>query len=107
MAIILKPQRGQRSQVNANRIASQDSYIFPFEGNPDWSKFYVDQKEIHAYIKNTAKKYDLCKYVQLNTTIKETIWDEESAKWKIKIEQGGETKEDEADFLINSSGFLK
>lgn len=39
--------------------------------------------------------------------MKETIWDEESGKWKIKIEQGGEIKEDEADFVINASGFLK
>ncbi|KAJ3458898.1 hypothetical protein MRS44_013007 [Fusarium solani] len=82
------------------------SHIFPFEGNPDWSKFYVDQKEIQAYIKRTAEKYDLDKHVQLNTTIRETIWDEGSAKWKIKLEQAGELKEDEADFLINASGFL-
>ncbi|KAF4996087.1 hypothetical protein FDECE_12583 [Fusarium decemcellulare] len=82
------------------------SYIFPFEGNPDWSKFYVDQKEIHAYMKRTADKYDLRKYIQLNTTILETIWDEPSGKWKIKLEQSGEIKQDEADFIINGSGFL-
>ncbi|KAI8713970.1 hypothetical protein NCS52_01116100 [Fusarium sp. LHS14.1] len=73
------------------------SYIFPFEGNPDWSKFYVDQKEIQAYIKRTAEKYDLGKHVQLNTTIRETVWDEGSAKWSIKLEQAGELKEDEPD----------
>ncbi|KAJ4177968.1 hypothetical protein NW755_013518 [Fusarium falciforme] len=84
-----------------------NSYIFPFEGNPDWSKFYVDQKEIQAYIKRTAEKYNLSKHVQLNTTIQETVWDEGSAKWRIKLEQAGELKEDEADFLINVSGFLK
>ncbi|CAG1978388.1 unnamed protein product [Fusarium graminearum] len=82
------------------------AYVFPFEGNPDWSRFYVGQEEIHDYIKRTAEKYNLTKYVQLNTTMKETIWDEESGKWKIKIEQGGEIKEDEADFVINASGFL-
>ena len=84
-----------------------DAYVFPFEGNPDWSKFYVGQEEIHDYIKRTAKKYNLTKYIQLSTTIKETIWDETSGKWKIKLEQGGEIKEDEADFVINASGFLK
>jgi cation diffusion facilitator CzcD-associated flavoprotein CzcO len=67
----------------------------------------VDQKEIQAYIKRTAEKYDLDKHVKLNTTIRETIWDEGSAKWKIKLEQAGELKEDKADFLINASGFLK
>ncbi|KAF4959661.1 hypothetical protein FSARC_10671 [Fusarium sarcochroum] len=82
------------------------AYIFPFEGNPDWSKFYVNQEEIQSYIKSTAEKYNLTKYVQLSTTIKETIWNEESGTWKIKLEQGGEMKEDEADFVINASGFL-
>jgi cation diffusion facilitator CzcD-associated flavoprotein CzcO len=67
----------------------------------------VDQEEIQGYIKRTAEKYELTKYVQLNTTIKETIWDEESGKWKIKLEKGGEVKEDETDFVINASGFLK
>lgn len=67
----------------------------------------MDQKEIQAYIKRTADKYNLDKYVQLSTTIKETIWDEASGKWKIRLEQGGEIKEDEADFVINASGFLK
>lgn len=67
----------------------------------------MNQEEIQGYIKRTAEKYNLAKYVQLSTTIKETIWDEESGKWKIKLEQGGEVKEDEADYLINASGFLK
>ncbi|ROV88967.1 hypothetical protein VMCG_10149 [Cytospora schulzeri] len=81
-------------------------YVFPFEGNPDWTSFYATQPEIQAYIKRTAKKWDLCKYVQLKTTIHETIWDEESGKWKILLEQNGQMKHDEADFIINGSGFL-
>jgi cation diffusion facilitator CzcD-associated flavoprotein CzcO len=81
--------------------------VFPFEGNPDWSSFYAGQAEIQAYIKRTAKKWDLCKHVQLNTEILETIWDEDSAKWKIKLRYDDEVQEDEADFLINGSGFLK
>jgi cation diffusion facilitator CzcD-associated flavoprotein CzcO len=79
----------------------------PFEGNPDWSSFYAGQAEIQEYLKRTAAKYNLTKYIQLKSEIIETIWDEESAKWKIQLEQNGERKTDEADFLINGSGFLK
>ena len=96
-----------RENQLAVHLQDLDAYIFPFEGNPDWSKFYVNQEEIQGYIKRTAEKYNLIKYVQLSTTIKETIWNEESGTWKIKLEQGGEIKEDEADFVINASGFLK
>lgn len=58
-------------------------------------------------MKRTAEKYDLRKYIQLETTMQEAIWDEASAKWKLKLLQNGQTKEDEADFLINGAGFLK
>lgn len=39
--------------------------------------------------------------------MQEAIWDETSAKWKLKVLQNGQVKEDEADFLINGAGFLK
>ncbi|CAJ2500396.1 Uu.00g032490.m01.CDS01 [Anthostomella pinea] len=81
-------------------------YIFPFEPNPDWSGFYVGQQEILAYIKRTTEKYGLNKNLQLNTKILETIWDEDSGKWKIKLEHDGKVMEDEADVLINATGFL-
>jgi cation diffusion facilitator CzcD-associated flavoprotein CzcO len=63
--------------------------------------------EIHAYIKNTTKKFGLDEYIQFNTKVLESIWDEPSGKWKIKIEQNGSVKEDEADFVVNAAGFLK
>lgn len=36
----------------------------------------------------------------------ETIWDDHSAKWNIKIDRNGQVVEDQADVLINGSGFL-
>jgi len=35
------------------------------------------------------------------------VWDEDLGKWKIKLEVNGAVKEDEADILVNGSGFLK
>jgi len=84
-----------------------DAYTFLFEANPDWSKFYPPGPEIEAYIKRTAKKYNLDKHVSFNSRILETIWDDEVGKWKIKIDVNGSVKEDEADILVNGAGFLK
>jgi cation diffusion facilitator CzcD-associated flavoprotein CzcO len=42
----------------------------------------------------------------LNTSILEAIWDEDSAKWKIKLEHDGKVRDEEADFIINGGGFL-
>lgn len=49
----------------------------------------------------------MSKYIQLSTTIKETLWDEDAAQWQIQLEQGGEVKHDKADFLINASGIFE
>lgn len=58
-------------------------------------------------MKKTAEKYDLYKHVKLATSVKEAVWDESSGKWKLKIEYEGQTREDEADFLINCCGWMK
>lgn len=49
----------------------------------------------------------MTKYVQFKSKVLETIWDQDAGKWKIKVEINGEIKEDEADILLNGSGFLK
>lgn len=84
-----------------------DGYTFLFEPNPDWSKFYAPQPEIQAYIKRTVAKYNLDKYVSLKSKVLETVWDDEVGKWKIKVDVNGVVQDDEADILLNGSGFLK
>ena len=63
--------------------------------------------EIHAYIKDTVTKFGLDEHIQFKTKVQETVWDEESGKWKIIVEQDGKVKGDEADILVNAAGFLK
>jgi hypothetical protein len=35
------------------------------------------------------------------------MWDEGSGKWKLKIDQNGTLKEDEAEIFVNATGFLR
>ena len=63
--------------------------------------------EILTYVKDTVAKFGLDEHIQFKTKVQETIWDEESGKWKITIEQDGKVKVDEADILVNAAGFLK
>ncbi|KAF2139226.1 uncharacterized protein K452DRAFT_275341 [Aplosporella prunicola CBS 121167] len=81
-------------------------YTFLFEPNPDWSHFYASGPEIQAYIKRTVRKWDLDERVQFNSKIVEAVWNEDAGKWRIKVDQAGTVKEDEADILINGAGFL-
>lgn len=77
-----------------------------FEANPDWSEFYVGAPEILEYVQRTTRKYQLHERVQFETKIRSSIWDDGQGKWKIKAQKGEEIFEDEADILINATGFL-
>lgn len=58
-------------------------------------------------MKDTAIKWDLEQFVQYNSRVTDSIWDDEIGKWKVKVAQEGKSIEDECDILINASGFLK
>ncbi|KAF7197412.1 FAD-binding monooxygenase moxY [Pseudocercospora fuligena] len=81
-------------------------YAFPFDPNPNWSRFYSSGAEIEAYIKRTAKKWNLDRDVQLNTTVVGAHWNESKAEWKITVEHKGEQREEFCDVLISSQGVL-
>ncbi|KAF5981982.1 monooxygenase [Fusarium bulbicola] len=70
-------------------------YTFPFEPNPSWSQFYATGSEIWRYIKKTSDKYRLHEPVILNTE-------------RLEIQQGHsrDITRDEADIIINATGFL-
>ncbi|KEF60299.1 uncharacterized protein A1O9_05150 [Exophiala aquamarina CBS 119918] len=81
-------------------------YTFPFEQNPDWSSFYVSGPEILAYITSVTKKYGLDQKVKFRSKVVESVWDDDSAKWKLKVDVSGKIMDDECDVLINAAGFL-
>jgi cation diffusion facilitator CzcD-associated flavoprotein CzcO len=49
----------------------------------------------------------LDKDIQFNARVTETVWDDELGKWKVEVDQAGTIIHDEADILVNASGFLK
>lgn len=84
-----------------------DAYTFLFEPNPDWSHFYAPGPEIEEYIQRTTRKWNLDKDIQFNTRVTKTVWDDETGKWMVEVDQGGTIMHDEADILVNAAGFLK
>jgi cation diffusion facilitator CzcD-associated flavoprotein CzcO len=58
-------------------------------------------------MKDTAVKWDLEQFVKYNSKVTDSLWDDDTGKWKVKIAQQGELIEDECDILVNASGFLK
>lgn len=52
-------------------------------------------------------KWGLQEFVKFNAKVTDSIWDEASGKWKVKMTQEGKVIDDECDVLVNASGFLK
>ena len=63
-------------------------YSFSFALNPDWSRTYPGQGEIHAYLRGTAERYGLMERIRFNTLVKGAAFDAGSQTWCIETERG-------------------
>ena len=81
-------------------------YAFPFDPNPNWSKFYSSGPEIQEYIKRTVEKWNLDRDVQLNTRVTEARWIEQKGQWKVTVESEGVSREEFCEILISAQGVL-
>lgn len=59
-------------------------YSFSFEQNPDWTRMFARQREIQAYLRGCAEKYDLMKHVRLNTHVAGAHFDEKNQSWTVE-----------------------
>ncbi|KAK6386122.1 hypothetical protein LTS17_001696 [Exophiala oligosperma] len=83
------------------------TYTFPFEPNPEWSGYYSYSDEIQNYMLAFAKKYDLDKYVQLNTEVMSAAWDEQNGLWNVHIQRkDGSTFVDTCNVIVNGAGVV-
>lgn len=81
-------------------------YTYSFEPNPNWSSFYAGWAEIKQYFVDFANKYDLRKYISLESRVFSAIWVEEEGIYRLTIERGGVTTTDWCHVLINGTGVL-
>lgn len=91
---------GARSDTEVN------AYCYSFD--PElfhewkWSERYPRQREIHAYLKHVADRYDLRRSIQFNTQVESVRWVEEDSRWIIVA--GG--RRYAAQFLVEAVGLL-
>ncbi|KAI1736655.1 flavin-binding monooxygenase [Xylaria scruposa] len=84
------------------------SYQYTFNPNPDWSSFYAPGSEICAYLKATAEKFGVMRFVKLSHEVTSCTWDNEVKRWKLDVRRTdtGETFQDDADVLVAARGGL-
>ncbi|KAJ5712612.1 hypothetical protein N7493_009080 [Penicillium malachiteum] len=81
-------------------------YAFPFDPNPDWSRFYSSGEEIEKYIKDTVRKWNLDRDLQLNTKVVGAYWEEDAGRWRLVVEHDGKQREECCDILVSAQGVL-
>ncbi|KXS95126.1 hypothetical protein AC578_2889 [Pseudocercospora eumusae] len=81
-------------------------YCFPFETNSEWNNFFSTGGEIQEYFVRAVKKWELERFVKFEHRVVDARWEEGEAKWRLKIQHGQDTFEDEVDILISARGFL-
>ena len=81
---------------------------FPFDPNPDWSRFYSSGAEIQEYILRITRKWNLDRDVELGHEIVEARWIEERGQWKLTVKKldDGQQFIEYADLLLSGQGVL-
>lgn len=63
-------------------------YSFSFAPNPNWSRVFATQAEIHAYLKGCADRFQLRQHIRLRSEVSEASWDERDGTWRVRLAQG-------------------
>ena len=79
---------------------------FPFDPNPDWSRFYSSGAEIEEYILKTAKKWNLDRDVMLEHEVIEARWIDDRGQWRLTIQHKDDRWDEYADILLSGQGVL-
>ena len=81
-----------------------DSYIysFPFK-RYDWTRTHARQPEIHRYLEETVRDFDLRPHLRLGVGVQRAVWDEDRHAYDLTLTNGEAA---ECDVLISAVGFL-
>ncbi len=77
-------------------------YSFSFAPNPNWSRSFSPQPEIHAYLQDVAQSSGVLDRFHFGVTVQDAAWDEADQVWTIATSAGTVV----ADIVISGSGGL-
>lgn len=77
-------------------------YAFSFAPNPNWSRVYSPQAEIHDYLQNCIERFGILPHISWNTKLLEAAWYEDEQRWHLSTTRGRFT----ADVFISGHGPL-
>ena len=63
-------------------------YSLSFAPNPDWTRSFSAQPEIHGYMKDTAARSGVDAQIRFDTEMTDASWDEDAGLWRIETSGG-------------------
>jgi cation diffusion facilitator CzcD-associated flavoprotein CzcO len=75
-------------------------YSYSFAPNPDWSRVFAKQPEIHDYLRATAERFGVTSRIRFNTEVQKAEWDAGACRWRVRTSRGMFTTR----FLVVSCG---
>lgn len=78
-------------------------YSFSFEPNPNWSRVFAPQAEIHQYLKHCARKYGLLPSIRFGCEVAQADYHENLALWTVTLSNGQVLQ---ARYVITATGQL-
>jgi cation diffusion facilitator CzcD-associated flavoprotein CzcO len=58
-------------------------YSFSFAPNPNWTRLYPLQPEIHDYLRACAEDFGIVPHLRLNHEVREATWDDAAQVWHV------------------------
>ena len=78
-------------------------YSLSFAPKADWSRRFAPQAEIHQYLRDVARDFDVLRHIRFGTEVTAAAFDEDAGVWRLTLAGGDEH---EADVLIAATGQL-
>ncbi|KAF8505034.1 4-hydroxyacetophenone monooxygenase [Hysterangium stoloniferum] len=84
------------------------AYSFSFELNPNWSRLFPGQEEIHNYINGVVDKYQLRRHMTFQTECESATWHSDRQRWTVHLKDivTGERYTHECKILFSAVGGL-
>jgi cyclohexanone monooxygenase len=76
-------------------------YRYSFAPNPEWSQRYAPGPEIHAYLKDVVKKYDVNRLIHYSSEVTEAVYRDN--EWHIQTSGGNQGA---FDVVVTATGVL-
>ncbi|MCF8611837.1 NAD(P)/FAD-dependent oxidoreductase [Gordonia sp. HY285] len=81
-------------------------YSYSFAQNPDWSRSYSHQPEIHRYINAVADEHRIADRTWFGTDVTDVDWNDDESRWTVRAERNGETVTVRAGIVVGGIGPL-